>query len=106
MTSRRRERATSKASKSGSTTAEGLGEKLAEDFLARLNRSWERHGSEFLDRVYAERPQLYFKALVKLTLVLDSKLGQPMEDFDRRPNRQQVIQRLTRRDDWQVAMSH
>ena len=93
MTSRRRERATSKASKSGS------GHKLAEDFLSRLDCSWERHGSEFLDRVYAERPQLYFKALVKLTLVLDSKLGQPMEDFDRRPNRQQVIQRLTRRDD-------
>ena len=99
MTSRKQERATSKALKSGCTTAEGSGKKLAEDFLAALNRSCEQHGSEFLDRMYAERPQLYFKALVKLTQVLDSELGQPMGDFDRQPNRQQVMQRLTRRDD-------
>ena len=99
MTSRKQERATSKALKSGCTTAEGSGKKLAEDFLSRLDRSWARHGSEFLDRVYAERPELYFNALVKLTQVLDSELGQPMGDFDRQPNRQQVMQRLTRRDD-------
>jgi len=98
MTSSKQECATSKASKSGCTTAEGSGKKLAEDFLSRLDRSWARHGSEFLDRVYAERPELYFNALVKLTLVLDSELG-PMEDFDRRPNRDEVMQRLTRRDD-------
>jgi hypothetical protein len=35
---------------------EGSGKKLAEDFLARLNRSCEQHGSELLDRMYAERP--------------------------------------------------
>ena len=92
MTSRRRERATSKASKSGS------GDKLAQDFLTRLDRSLERHGSEFLDRVYAERPELYFNALVKLTQVLDRGLGEPL-DFDRRRSRDEVMQRLTRRDD-------
>ena len=98
MTSSKQECAASKASKSGCTPAEGSGKKLAEDFLSRLDRSWARHGSEFLDRVYAERPELYFNALVKLTLVLDSELG-PMEDFDRRPNRDEVMQRLARRDD-------
>jgi hypothetical protein len=96
MTNSKQECTTSKASKSGCTTAEGSGKKLAEDFLAALNRSCEQHGSEFLDRMYAERPQLYFKALVKLTQVLDSELGQPMGDFG---HRQQVIQRLTRCDD-------
>jgi len=95
MTSRRRERATSKASKSGSTTAEGLGEKLAEDFLARLNRSWERHGSEFLDRVYAERPQLYFKALVELA-ILDIEPSR-LNEFDPRCNREEVLHRLEQR---------
>jgi len=48
--------------------------------------------------VYAERPELYFNALVKLTQVLDRGLGEPM-DFDRRRNREEVMQRLTRRDD-------
>ena len=106
MTNKKRQRSTLKASNMACTTVEVSRKKLADDFLAYLNRSWDQHANELLDRVYAERPQLYFKALVKLTLVLDSRFGQPMEDFDRRPNRQQVIQRLTRRDDWQVAMSH
>jgi hypothetical protein len=96
MTNKKRERTTSKVSKSGRTTAEGSG--LADDFLAYLNRSWAQRGSEFLDRVYAEQPKLYFKALVKLTQVLDRGLGEPM-DFDRRRNREEVMQRLTRRDD-------
>jgi hypothetical protein len=51
---------TRRASKSSCIEAEGSGKKLAEDFLARLNRSCEQHGSELLDRVYAERPKLYF----------------------------------------------
>ena len=98
MTSSKQECATSKAWKNGCTTAEGSGKKLAEDFLSRLDRSWARHGSEFLDRVYAERPELYFNALVKLTQVLDRGLGEPL-DFDRRRSRDEVMQRLTRRDD-------
>jgi hypothetical protein len=88
MTSRRRERATSNASKSGS------GDKLANDFLSRLDRSWERHGSEYLDRVYAERPQLYFKALVKLA-ILDIEPSR-LNDFDPPRNREDAIQRLNR----------
>ena len=92
MTSRRRERATSKASKSGSTTAEGLGEKLAEDFLARLNRCCEQHGSKLLDRVYAERPKLYFSAMVKLA-ILDIEPSR-LNDFDPRHNRDEVLRRL------------
>jgi len=96
MTSSKQECATSKASKSGCTTAEGSGKKLAEDFLARLNRSWEQHANEPLDRVWAERPEVYFEALVKLAQVLDSGLGQPME-FDLQRNRREVLQRLAQR---------
>jgi len=95
MTSRRRERATSKASKSGCTTAEGSGKKLAEDFLAYLIRSWEQHGSEFLDRVYAERPQLYFKGLVELA-ILDIEPSR-LNEFDPRCNREEVLHRLEQR---------
>jgi hypothetical protein len=92
MTGRKRKRATSKASKSGRATAKGSGKKLAEDFLARLNYFSELHASEFLDRVYVERPQLYFKALVKLA-TLEIEPSQ-LNDFDPRRNREDVLQRL------------
>jgi hypothetical protein len=95
MTNKKRERTPSNVSKSGRTTAEGL--RLADDFLAYLNRSWAQHGSEFLDRVYAERPKLYFNALVKLA-ILDIELSR-LNDFDPRRNREEVLQRLTRCDD-------
>jgi hypothetical protein len=72
------------------------GKKLVKDFLAALNRSCEQHGSEFLDRVYAELPQLYFKALVKLAQIESFGLSDPM-DFDRQRGREDVLQRLGQR---------
>ena len=44
----------------------------------------------------AERPELYFKALVKLILALHRATGEPT-DFDRRRNREEVLQRLEAR---------
>ena len=86
-------RVMTKASKAGCRSAGGLRTKLGEDFLAHLNRSWELHGREILARVWAERPELYFKALVKLTLALHRATGEPT-DFDRRRNREEVLRRL------------
>src|SRR5262249_46454763 len=54
------------------------GSKLAEAFLARLDRAWQQHGREILDRVLAERPELYFQALVRLTVVLHRRLPEPL----------------------------
>jgi hypothetical protein len=85
-----------KASKAGCRSAGGLRTKLGDDFLAHLNRYWELHGREILARVWAERPELYFKALVKLTLALHRATGQPT-DFDRRRNREEVLRRLEAR---------
>ena len=51
---------------------------------------------EILARVRAERPELYFKALVKLTLALHRAIGEPT-DFDRRRNREEVLRRLEAR---------
>jgi hypothetical protein len=92
MTRRKQEGVSSKASKSSCIKAEGSGKKLAEDFLARLNRSCEQHGSELLDRVYAERPKLYFNALVKLA-ILDIELSR-LNDFDPLANRDEVLRHL------------
>jgi hypothetical protein len=47
MTSKKRERATSKASKRDSSRAEGSRRKLAEAFLAGLDRSWQQDGARY-----------------------------------------------------------
>ena len=56
--------ATSKASKRACRRAEGCRQRLAEDFLAHLYHCWLQHGHEVLDRLGAERPEVYFKAMV------------------------------------------
>jgi hypothetical protein len=96
MTAKKRERTTSKASKTRCRQTEGSRRKLAGDFLADLDRSWEQHGHEILDRVIAERPKVFFKAMVKLTQVLHRALDKP-SNFDRRHIREDVLQRLERR---------
>jgi hypothetical protein len=93
---RNKKRATSTASKTARRAAESSHQKLAKEFLARLDRTWQRHGREILDRVMAERPELYFQALVKLTEVLHCRLPEP-PDFDRRHYRTDVLQRLQKR---------
>ena len=64
--------------------------------LPRSKHYWELHGREILARVWAERPELYFKALVKLTLALHRATGEPT-DFNRRRNREEVLRRLEAR---------
>ena len=63
-----------------------------EAFLADLDRSWEQHGREILDRVRTERPKVYFKIMLKLTVALHRAIG-TLSDSDRR-NREEVLQRL------------
>ena len=75
---------------------EGSHQKLGENFLARLDRTWQQHGREILDRVMAERPELYFHALVRLTQVLHRRLPEP-PGFDRRQYRADVMLRLQER---------
>ena len=93
MTSEKRKQATSKPSKRGRRRDEGSRDKLADDFLVDLYRSWQLHGCEMLDRLSAERPKVIFKAMVKLAQVLHSAVGE-RKDFDRRRNREEVLQRL------------
>ena len=86
----------SKATAAESCSAAESHRKLGENFFAQLNRSWEQHGREILARVYAERPQLYFKALVNLTVALHRAHREP-PNFDRRRHREEVLQRLEAR---------
>jgi hypothetical protein len=93
MTSKNRERASSKTRRS---RAEGSRTKLAEAFIADLDCSWQQHGREVLDRVFRERPDVYFKALLKLTVALHRALGK-LNDVDRRRTRDEVLLRLEQR---------
>jgi hypothetical protein len=86
----------SASSKNARRRAERSHQKLAESFLTRLDRTWQQHGREVLDRVMAARPELYLHALVKLTEVLHCRLPEP-PDFDRRHYRADVLQRLQQR---------
>ena len=45
---------------------EGSHRKLADDVLAHLGGSWQQHGREALARLRTERPNAYFKAIVRL----------------------------------------
>ena len=89
---RGKKRATSKKTR----RPESSHQKLAENFLARLDRTWRRHGREILDRVMAERPKLYFQAMVRLTVVLHRRLPEPPE-FDRQRARADVLRRVLER---------
>ena len=93
MTRKKSARVTSKPSKTRCPRAEGSREKLAEAFLADLDRSWREHGREALERVRVERPKVYFRVLLKLTLALHRALDK-LSDVDRRPNREEVLERL------------
>jgi hypothetical protein len=46
-----------------------------------------------LERVRSERPKVYFRALVKLSVALHRALGDS-NNFDRRRHREEVLQRL------------
>ena len=93
---RGKKRATSTASKADHRMTKGSHQTLAEDFLARLDRAWQQHGREILDRLMAERPKVYFRALVRLAVVLHRRLPEP-PGFDRSQYRADVLRQLHER---------
>jgi hypothetical protein len=61
-------------------------QQLAEEFLARLEQSWRRHGGKVFRKLAAERPEVLFKAIANLIVILHRQLPEP-PGFDRRRNR-------------------
>ncbi len=93
MTGKRRECAAATSSKKGCGRADGSGEKLTEQFFADFARLWQERGCEVLHQLIAERPLDYFRAMVKLALVLHS--GSPrLRGVERRRNRDAVLRLL------------
>ncbi len=86
---------TAKASETRPGLAEGSRTKLVQDFLADLHGCWQWHGREILDRLSDERPEVIFKLMVRLAVVLHRRLAKP-RGFDRRRIREEALQRLDR----------
>ncbi len=82
-------RAASNSAEKGCDRPEASLAKLADDFLAKLNRSWRQHGPEALTRLSTEEPELYVKAIVELAEA-------QLKGLDRRLNREQALHRLER----------
>jgi hypothetical protein len=76
----------------GAKRREGSHWKLAEDAVARLDRSWPRNGDETLNWLTA-RPEVYLKTMVRLVAVLHRRLPEP-PGFDRQRARADVLQRV------------
>ena len=77
----------------GPRRPEGACKKLAEDFLADLERLWQQHGREVLQRLATERPLAFFQVMIKLARVQPLELGLP-EESGYPCNREEVLQRL------------
>ncbi len=84
---------TAKASETRPGPIEGSRMKLAEDFLADLHGLWQCDGREILDCLSDERPEVVFKLMVRLAVVLHRRLAKP-RGFDRRRIREEALHRL------------
>ena len=86
---------TANASETRPGSAQASQTALAEEFLADLHGLWQWHGREILDRLNDERPEVVFKLMVRLAVVLHRRLANP-RGFDRRRIREEALQRLGR----------
>jgi hypothetical protein len=90
MSQKRRRLEEAKATQAGSH------QQLAEEFLAKLERSWRRHGGKVFRKLAAERPEVLFKAIANLIIIQHRRLPEP-PGFDRRRNRADAFERLQER---------
>jgi hypothetical protein len=70
--------------------------KLTEEFLGDLHAAWHEHGREALDRVVAERPEVFLAIVARTIDVRRLEIGQPGE-FPRRYTKQEIIEKIERK---------
>ncbi len=71
----------------------GSRNKLTEDFLGDLQRSWQKHGATVLDELRQQDPIAYVKVVASIVRVDRVEIGQP-NAFDRPQSREEILQRL------------
>ena len=71
----------------------GSRNRLREDFLADMHSDGLEYGLGVIDRLIAERPEIFLMAMLKITQV--GRTGRP-EDFDRPSSKEEALRRLER----------
>ena len=71
----------------------GSRNKLTEEFLGDLHAAWHEHGREAIDRVVAERPEMFLAIVAKTIDVRRIEIGQP-EEFSRRYTKEAIIEKI------------
>ena len=74
----------------------GSRNKLREDFFADMHAAWLESGRQVIDRLIAERPEIFLMAMLKITQVHRVEVGQP-EEFDRPSSKEEALRRLENR---------
>jgi hypothetical protein len=74
----------------------GSRNKLSEDFLGDMHAAWLGRGREVIDRIIAERPEVFLLAMRKIAQVYRVEVGQPSQ-FDRPHSKEEALQRLEER---------
>ena len=67
--------------------------KLSEDFLVDMHVAWLEHGPEVINRLIAERPEVFLLAMLKIAQVHRVEVGRP-DDFDRPSSKEEALRRL------------
>jgi hypothetical protein len=71
----------------------GSRNRLTEDFLGDLHAAWQEHGREAIDRIVADRPEIFLAIVAKTIDVRRVEVGQPGE-FSRPPTKEVILERL------------
>ena len=71
----------------------GSRNKLREDFFADMHAAWLEHGPEVINRLIAERPEVFLLAMLKITQVHRVEFDRP----DPPPSEEEALQRLEQR---------
>ena len=71
----------------------GSRNKLRDDFFADMHAAWLERGPEVIDRLIAERPEVFLLAMLKITQVHRVEFDRP----DPPPSKEEALQRLEQR---------
>ena len=74
----------------------GSRNKLRDDFFADMHAAWLERGPEVIDRLIAERPEIFLMAMLKITQVHRVEIGQP-EEFGQPSSKEEALRRLEQR---------
>ena len=71
----------------------GSRNKMREDFFADMHNAWLEHGREVIDRLIAERPEVFLLAMLKIAQVHHVEVGRP-DDFNRPSSKEEALRHL------------